>query len=188
MEIEANRNTNSAADGCRLPDSRRSNPRRLVICEQTGRWAVALRRELSSPGKLPEECPIEETRSVAQCWKRLEEAPAGFVVVELTPKNFQRLLVRMGYMEWRFPLARVAVVTRADAVDGKCLFRHERLFRQAGAVFFGTSLRSNLRSEEPLGVRDLADIVCRHLQQSPRPERTIREDIRARLPWKGLVT
>ena len=188
METATNRNANSAADCYRLPDQRRSHPRRLIVCEQAGRWAVALRRELSSHGKLSEECPIEETRSVAQCWERLEEAPAGFVVVELTPKNLERLLVRMGYMEWRFPLARVAVVTRADAVDGKCLFRHERLFRQAGAVFFGTSLRSNLRSEEPLGVRDLADVICRHSQQSPRPERTILEDIRARLPWKGLVT
>ena len=182
MEIKANRNSNSAANGCRLPDNRRSNPRRLVVCEQTGRWAAALRRELSSHGKLPEECPIEETRSMAECWKRLEEAPAGFVVVELNPNNLQRLLVRMGYMEWRFPLARVAVVARADAFDEERLSRHERLFRQAGAVFFGTSLRS----EEPRGARDLADVVCRHLQQSPQRDRTIIGDIRARLPWKAL--
>ena len=184
MEIEASRNTNSAVDCCRLPDNRRPNPQRLVICEQTGRWAVALRRELSSQGKFPQECSIEETRSVAQCWDRLEQSPAGFVVVELTPKNLQLLLARMGHIEWRFPLSRVAIVARADAFDGKWLFCHERLFRQAGAVFFATSLRS----EAPRGVRALATIVSRHLQQSPRPQRTVLEDIRARLPWPEVST
>ena len=51
-----------------------------------------------------------------------------------------------------------------------------------------TFLGASLRSEAPRGVRDLADVVSRHLQQSPRPQRTIFEDIRARLPWPGVST
>lgn len=189
MEIKAYGNANSVADSRRLPDGCRLHPSRLVVCEQTGRWAAALRRALSSwgpssRGKLPEECLIEETRSVEECWKRLEQSPAGFVVVELTQNNIQQLLVHMGYMEWRFSLARVAVVARSDAFDKERLSQHEWLFRQSGAVFFGTSLRS----ETPRGVCDLAAVACRHLQQSPRPQRTIFEEIEARLPWKGFST
>ena len=57
---------------------RRSSPARLIVCERTGRWAVALRRELADAG-----VRVWETRTLADCWNELAESPASFVVLEL---------------------------------------------------------------------------------------------------------
>lgn len=184
MTLGVNREPDSSGNACQLPDSPRSSSGRLIICEPTGRWAVALRRELTSYRELTGDNPVEETRSVAECWERLRNAPASFVVVELTRKNVDTLLKYMVHLEWRFPLARVAVVARRNPADCEWAALYERLTRQAGAVFFGTSLRS----EEPHGVRALAGVAFRHLQQSPHPRRTISEEIWATLPWRSFAT
>jgi transcriptional regulator with GAF, ATPase, and Fis domain len=53
-------------------------PARLIVCERTGRWAVALRRELAEAG-----VRVWETRTLADCWTELAESPASFLVLEL---------------------------------------------------------------------------------------------------------
>lgn len=161
-------------------------PARLIVCESSGLWALALRRELalcsewSRLEKTLGNRMLEETRSVAECWQRLGNAPAGFVVVELTPVNIDPLLKHLELMEWRFPLARVAVVARPWLFGREDFLCYEWPLREAGAVFFAATLRS----EGAQGVKALAGLACRHLKQSPRPLLTTAQKIWAGLPWK----
>ncbi len=185
-------------DRCRLPPLWGPCSGRVIICETSGRWAVALGRELRAcctlraAGKLPEDFSVEQTRSVAECWGRLHDAPAAFVVVELTPGNVDTWLHRMAALECRYPLARVAVVVRCDRLDNQCLSRYQWLAREAGAVFVGTSLRSEglvgkgLGGKGLGGVRELADVVRRHLLRSPQPQKSVWEEIWDKLPWSRM--
>lgn len=169
-------------DQCRLPPRDDLATGRLIVCEPSGRWAVALRRELSACAGLS----IEQTRSVAACWQRLHDAPAAFVVVELTRGNLDTWLDCMTKLEWRYPLARVAVVVRRDPLDNGCLSRYQWLAREAGAVFVGTSVRSEaLPGDGPSGIRQLADVVRRHMQRSPLPQKSVSQEIWDNLPWKS---
>ena len=140
-----------------------ARPARLIVCERTGRWAVALRRELAGS-----DVRVYETRSLVECWKGLAESPAGLAVVELSAGNVAPLLQRLAGLDRDFPLARVAVV--AD----RSLAKYEWLIREAGAVHFTCSSRQ-------LG--PLARVVAGHLDQAPSPPQTLVEQIWARLPW-----
>ena len=51
---------------------------RLLVCERTGRWAVALRRELAEVG-----VRVWESRTLDFCWNELAASPASFLVLEL---------------------------------------------------------------------------------------------------------
>ena len=175
---------NLTADESRLPNIRRPNPCRLIVCEQTGRWTVALRRELAILSILPKWLPLDETRSVVTCWERLKESPASFLVVEPTRNNCRQLMDRMGDMKWRFPLARIAVVASPAANDKAWFLRSERLFRDSGAIFFAATLRA----DSPQGVTELAGVVFRHFQQSPAAELSLSEAIWQRLPWPDAST
>lgn len=136
---------------------------RLVVCETTGQWAVALRRELAGRG-----LSVHQTRSIAQAWEMLARFPASFLVVELTRASVEPLLERLAWAERDYPLARVAVVAQR-ALDG-C----EWLVREAGAVHFTTS---------PRQLAGVAHMACQHVQNAPRLPRSITDDIWARLPW-----
>jgi hypothetical protein len=140
---------------------------KLIVCERTGRWAVALRRELADTSTR-----IHETRTIADCWQALEEAPSSFLLVELTAANAEGLLRKVVRLQRDFPLARLAVV--AD----RCLAACEWLMREAGAVHFACSSRE-------LG--PLSSVIIRHLAQAPAPRQTLVERIWAGLPWKKLA-
>ena len=64
---------------------------RLIVCEHSGRWAVALRRELAEAG-----VRVWETRTLADCRKELAASPASFVVLELSgePSAVLRFMAR----------------------------------------------------------------------------------------------
>ncbi len=143
-------------------------PARLIVCERTGRWAVALRRELDGLTR-----EARETRSLAECWQLLEAAPASFVVVELTAAGIDQLLQRMGRLQRDFPLARIAVVAP------RSMARYEWLMREAGAVHFTCS---------PRQLKPLVEVACRHLALAPRPERNLADRIWASLPWQRRAT
>ena len=136
---------------------------RLVVCERSGRWAVALRRELDAAA-----LRVHETRSLADCWEMLAEAPASFVVVELTPGNVAALLRQMSRLQGDFPLTRLAVV--AD----RSLAGYRWLMREAGAVHFVCSRRQS---------GPLARLAARHLAQAPAPRLSLTQQIWASLPW-----
>lgn len=139
---------------------------RLIVCEQSGRWAAALRRELA----LTEARPYE-TRSLARCWDELAMAPASIVVVELRAEIVDELLGRMARLHREFPLACVAVV--AD----RSLCEYEPLMREASAVYFTCS---------PRRLGPLAGLACQHLAEAPVPRQTVAERIWSGLPWKEI--
>ena len=141
-----------------------AGPPRLIVCERDGHWAVALRRELPSPG-----VRVYETRSVPQCWEMLAGHPASFVVAELHPAHAKALLERMVRLERDFPLVRVAVVA------GRSLAGCEWLMRESGAVHFTCS---------PRQLGPLARLACRHLDQAPKPPRDLIERLWESLPWR----
>jgi hypothetical protein len=145
-----------------LPES--SGAARLIVCERTGRWAVALRRELAGAG-----VRVTETRTLADCWERLAETPASFLVVELSVAAVEVLLRRAARLQADFPLVRLAVV--AD----RFLAAYEWVMREAGAIHFTCS---------PRRLGPLARLACRHLAQVPAPQQTLSERIWASLPWK----
>ena len=144
-----------------LPDG--AAAARLIVCERSARWALALRWELAA-----EAVRVYETRNLADCWKMLAEAPASFVIVELSAAGIADLLRRMAPLERDFPLARVAVV--AD----RSLAGHQWLMREAGAVHFTCS---------PRLAGPLARLAFCHLAQSPAPRQSLSEQIWATLPW-----
>ncbi len=142
-----------------------AKPARLIVCERTGRWAVGLRRELAAA-----EVRVYETRSLAECWEELAEAPAGFVVLELTAATADDLLRRMARLEGEFPLAAAAVV--AD----RSLAGYQWLAREAGAVHFTCSARQ-------LG--PMARLARCHLDRAPSLPQSITGRIWASLPWRA---
>jgi hypothetical protein len=144
------------------PVNENANPARLIVCERTGRWAVALRRELAEAG-----IRVWETRTLADCWTELAESPVSLVVLELGGDT-TGLLGRMARQGREFPQARLAVV--AD----RSLAEYEWLMREAGAVHFACS---------PRQVGTLAQLACRHLAQVPPPQQSLTERIWASLPW-----
>ena len=101
---------------------------RWVVCERSGAWAIALRREAA-----PFDLRLCETRSLADAWAVLEQSPASFLVAELTAANVDSLVDRIAGLERRFPHARAAVVAERSLAD--C----ESLVREAGAVWFAAS-------------------------------------------------
>ncbi len=150
----------SEADICRLPPG--AGRARLVVCETSGRWAVALRRELASAVR------ILETRSVDHCWQALADAPASAAIVELTGANADTLLGRMLRLGRDLPLCRVAVVA-----DRK-LAGYQSLMREAGAVDFVAS---------PRRLGPLANLACRHLDRAPEHQQGLLRQIWSNLPW-----
>ena len=137
---------------------------RLIVCERSGGWAVAMRRELADAG-----LRVYETRNLAACWEMLAEAPASFVMVELSADNVAGLLRQMARLQRDFPLARVAVVADRSLTDSQWLMR------EAGAVHFTCS---------PRQLGPLARLASRHVAAAPAPQRSLTQQIWASLPWR----
>jgi hypothetical protein len=150
----------SHARRCLLPGG--AHAARLIVYERTGSWALALGREL------PAGLRVRPARSLAETWDALAQAPASFLVLELSPRMAEPLLGRLLRLDREYPLARAAVV--AD----RRLAGYEWLVRQAGAVHFACSGRC---------LAPLARVARRHLAAAPQPDRGLRERIWAGLPW-----
>ncbi|MGD0518835.1 MAG: hypothetical protein ABSA26_14970 [Thermoguttaceae bacterium] len=139
-----------------------AKPGRLVVCERTGRWAAALRCELSGAG-----LRVWETRSLADCGTLLAESPASFAVLELSEKKIGEILDFIRHWQAEFPLFRFAVVADRDLASYKW-FMHE-----AGAADFICSVRK---------IGAVTRTACRHLAQSPPLPQSLTERIWANLP------
>ena len=138
---------------------------RLIVCERTGCWAIALSRELRGyPAR------VYQTRNLAECWDMLAEYRASFLVIEVTRANLDELLSRLQEIEHRFPAARVATV--GDRAMAKCEF----LLREAGTIHFAASRRLS---------RAVAVAAQNHLNRVPKPRLSQIETIWDTLPWKG---
>jgi hypothetical protein len=136
---------------------------RLIVCEPSGSWSVALRGELAEAGVRLWEC-----RTLSEAWGALRQTPAAFVIAEATRENLDNLLGRMAWFSRDFPQGRIAVVAHRN------LAGFEWLVREAGAVHFLTS---------PRRLAPLAGLVVRHLANVPLPQQTMLERIWSSLPW-----
>jgi hypothetical protein len=136
---------------------------RIVVCEKTGHWAVALRRLLAPVGYR-----VYQTPSWEDCWDELQRRPASAVALELTPQNDALVLERLLRLSRQFPLACRVVLGDSG------LARYEWAVRAAGAVHAVFA---------PRGLPAAARLIERHLAQAPEPELSFREAIWRRLPW-----
>lgn len=139
---------------------------RFLICEKTGQWAVALRRELAS-----RPLRLHETRSFAECRVEVERSPFSFVAVELTADNVVRLVEWVARVTREFPEVRIVAVGRSD------LKEHQWAVREAGAVHFADS---------PRRLAPVVRLARRRLASAPEEELTLREQVRRRLPWRAV--
>jgi hypothetical protein len=137
---------------------------RIIVCEKTGQWAIALRRLLAPGGHR-----VQETRSWPACWAELARHPASLLVVELTAQNAELVLERLTDLPRRFRHARAVVVGDRD------LARYEWAVRSAGATHAVFTPR-----ELPPAAR----LIARHLALAPQPELSLREAVWRRLPWR----
>jgi hypothetical protein len=156
----------------------------VVVCEQSGLWAVGLRRELETVAAELTKCPapgdltqaaipggrlgVWETRTLAEAVEALSRSPASLAVIELSLPRLERLLAWLPRLERDFPLAQAAVVADRSLAD------YEGLMREAGAIYFTTTLRR---------LTALAEIAMRHAARSPQAPANAVKQIWAGLPW-----
>ena len=142
-----------------------AKPARLVVCERSGRWAVALRHDLAGAG-----LRVWETRSLADCDALLCESPASFAFVEVSERKIGEILAFIANCRAKFPLFRFVIVADRD------LDSYKWLMREAGAADFISSIRK---------IGSPAQTACRHLAQVPPLPQSLTERIWANLPWGG---
>jgi hypothetical protein len=138
---------------------------RIIVSEKTGDWTAVLRRAMSSTGYR-----VHETRSVAECWRELDQSPASLVALELTPDNCGSVVDRLFELSARFPLARAIIL------GPRGMEPYEWVLREAGAAHVIFS---------PRHACSAARLIERHLAQAPQHQPTFHDSIRARLPWGG---
>ena len=133
----------------------------VIICEETGRWGAALRRENVAS--------LRETRSIEECWRELAQFPAAFVVLEIQAGNAERMFKRIVTLERDFPHAAAAAVLL------EMLSSLEPWLREYGFAAVVTSL---------LEASDLASIVRRHLARFETGAAEATGRVMAELPWE----
>ena len=139
----------------------------LIVCEQTGDWASALRRRLP-------DVSILETRSLFEIWDRLEADSGSIVAIEFSLTKAEGILVAIVRMNRNFPFARCIVLLP------RTLHAWEQVVREAGAVHVVLSPRT-------LG--EIGGLLQRHGLNSPattpsgRASASLKEEILATLPW-----
>ena len=140
----------------------------LILCERTGRWAVAFRRALGG------RCTaVKESRSLAACAAHLVEQPASVVAVEVTAANLERVLAAVPAWQRRHPQCRFVALLAEE------LAAAEELLREAGAVDVLHRARE---------VPQAAKLVVRHLDAAPADDVPLEQAIVSRLPWpKGAA-
>jgi len=141
---------------------------RLILCEKTNRWAIAMRRALDKRSDV-----LVETRSLAQCLRELAASPASLVAIETTMDNLDSVVALIESQSRRFDQARFV------ALAGDSIASAEPLLREAGAAAVFTSARQ---------ARQLARIALRHLAHAPPDDLPLVEAIWDRLPWRGFAT
>jgi hypothetical protein len=138
---------------------------RLLVCEKTGRWAAALRREVAGSA-----LRVVESRSLAECRREVERSPASFVLVELTGANVVKIVEWIESVLREFPELRIAVLGHREARE------HEAQVREAGAIYVAFS---------PRRLGPVVRMARRRLALAPQEELTFREKLWKRLPWKA---
>jgi hypothetical protein len=139
-----------------------SSPR-FIVCEKTGRWAVAFRRALGYEAR-----QMIEVRSILGCETILAQHPASIIAVEITAGNLDTLVVAVPGWLRNFPHCRVMALAAADLASA------ETLLREAGAVAVLQSTR-----EAPAACR----LIERHFEAVPAADLPLEQAIESSLPW-----
>lgn len=139
----------------------------LIICEKSGRWALALRSALRGSVRLV------ETRALTQCEAALVAAPTSFVALAITDKNLSQALDLLARMGHDFPAARLIALLEPESEST------EALLRESGAADVFHS---------PQDAPAIARLALRHSAQAPAEDRPLRELVAARLPWQAWAT
>ncbi len=140
---------------------------RVIVCEKTGRWASALRRVLRDPPPR-----VTETRSLAGCWRELEQTPTSLVALEFAPEDSETLLRRLLELRSRYRRARAIVLAERGSEP------FEWVLREAGAAHVQFSPRS---------LDATARLIQRHTDSVPPADIDFREAIRRRLPFAAAA-
>jgi len=135
---------------------------RLIVCEQSGLWAAALRRTLGAAVEL------RQTRSLTECGRELAQAGSSLVAVELSADRVTRVAAFVAWISRRVPQALPIVLAE------RSLAGHEWWLREAGAAHFAIS---------PRGLTVLAEVARRHGRRFPPPAQSWSQRIWATLPW-----
>ena len=142
-------------------------PARLIVCEQRGVWASALRRSRRRAA-----CRVYEARSLAAVRPQLDDSPHSVLVWELTRGNVRKLLDQLPSLRAEFPQGCVIVVGE------RRLAAWEWVVREAGAAH-ATFSRRRL---------DLVwRMVERQLDRAPPPRLNWQEQLWRRLPWPSAT-
>ncbi len=137
----------------------------VVIVESTGRWGLALRRELTDT-----RLRLVETRTPDEFLATVGRHPSSFAIVEIAETNIQRGLTLLLSLEREFHATPVIVVAQ------RRFKRYEWLVREMGAVHFLTSTRR---------LTGVAEILRNHFSRQPGVEVSLTERILSDLPWDG---
>jgi hypothetical protein len=144
------------------------SPSKLIVCEKSPRWAIALRRVLGTKGVV-----VVETRSLPACGREMRESPHSILAIETSPSSLESVLA--AWADW----SRRDEMARLVALGDSSLLPAEFLLREAGVIAIGTSIRQAGR---------VARLAEKHLSQAPRPNLPLREAIWQRLPWQRFAS
>ena len=136
---------------------------RLVVCERSGQWASALRREWSD-----EEPRLHETRHEDDAWTELREAAGSCVILEVRRSRLAEVVAWLQRLGREYPAACAIVVGDAD------LTPTEGLLREAGAVLVHWRIRD---------ADAIVRVARRHMAVRRPADRSWREQFFDRLPW-----
>jgi len=133
----------------------------LIVYEQKGRWAAALRREAAGTN-----LRIREVRTADDCREELALRPASFIVLEVRENPLPALRFAV-WQRCAYPLACWAAVGSREPAA------YEPFLREAGAVHVVAT---------PRRLRQLLEIAARHLGRFEPPQ-GMAEEIWENLPW-----
>ncbi len=137
---------------------------KIIVYEERGIWAAALRMELADP-----RWRIIETRTLDDCRQQLREVGPALLIVHVMPNNAEGTLTWLSRLSREFPRTRIVVVASRE-MQGI-----ETSVRGWGAIYFTTS---------PRRLRPLKLAVERFDALTPQDSAAdFRQEIWARLPW-----
>lgn len=134
----------------------------LIVCEQRGAWAAALRRQLADT------VVLVETRTADECRRELIRRGPALVAVEFAGKRAAEAAALVAWVHDASP-ASLPVVLAERRLAG-----WQWRLRELGAAHVVTS---------PRRLVPLADMVVRLERRLPRPTSSWAQQLWATLPW-----
>jgi hypothetical protein len=162
-----------------------------IICEQSNRWAAALRMAAERDTATGGGCyRLREVRRLGELASELARRPASLVAVEVRDKNLGDVLAWLSAAERQFPWARcVALVDRSLSSENPTVGPDSEdslhdvcdTLREAGALEV---------AESPRRLRPLLELARHHAMATAQHQAIVAENVPfalqvwATLPWQ----